>query len=467
MKLTTPIFTQEFIYQNQIEQEFLDSRIKVVRQQLQGFQDEIIKARKRADSVPDSGDNLQYDDTGEIKAATKERLIEAIYLTEASKDSKDFPSTFLLTYRYFATPREVISLFADGYNRESPSVTATHLLAIHIKAVGFLKKWVESFFDDFEEDAEAMQQCAQLIESMTRTDARLGPKFQISQSLDASYNRRKQQKTDQDKKESIGNSFSEKPPQTFPCKINPPQHILDLHPQEVARQLTLIDYELCKAIRPKECLLLAWTKKDKAKRSPNLLAMIERFNHVSRWVTYTLVTEQNLKKRTKILAFFLQLLQHLYELNNFNAIFQIVGGFGNSSVHRLKKTFAGLKPPKDKILKDMTFFCDPAKSWSNYRKTITEVNPPCVPFVGVYQTDLTFIEEGNPDKFSTTGLINFKKCRMIAEVIVLIQQYQQKPYNLVKCEKVTKLLNQEFARALAMDERELYEQSLKAEPRAQ
>lgn len=112
------------------------------------------------------------------------------------------------------------------------------------------------------------------------------------------------------------------------------------------------DYNLCKAIEPKECLGCAWTKHDKETRSPNLLAMIKRFNKVgivnkrnnkyqkvSRWAAASIVQEPNLKKRVRILSHFISILQHLKELNNFNAIFQIIGGLGNSSVHRITKTF--------------------------------------------------------------------------------------------------------------------------------
>lgn len=115
----------------------------------------------------------------------------------------------------------------------------------------------------------------------------------------------------------------------------------------------------------------------------------------------------------------------------------------------------------------MRFLTDPIKSWGNYRKKITEVDPPCVPFIGVYQTDLTFIEEGNPDKFAGTDLINFKKCRMIADVIVLIQQYQQKPYNLETAPVIQEFMTEECKKAGEAEEKSLYELSLKAEPRQQ
>jgi len=115
-------------------------------------------------------------------------------------------------------------------------------------------------------------------------------------------------------------------------------------------------------------------------------------------------------------------------------------------------------------LEDLKILTNPLKSWANYRKTIHEVNPPCVPFIGVYQTDLTFIEDGNPTKFAN-GMINFKKCRLVAGVILEIQQYQQKPYNLSNSQPIQDFLTQSIEEVQTLDDKALYELSLVAEPR--
>lgn len=56
-------------------------------------------------------------------------------------------------------------------------------------------------------------------------------------------------------------------------------------------------------------------------------------------------------------------------------------------------------------------------------------NPPLVPYLGLYLTDLTFIEDGAQD-YTDGGLVNFDKRRLLASVIKEIQQYQQVPYCL-------------------------------------
>lgn len=78
----------------------------------------------------------------------------------------------------------------------------------------------------------------------------------------------------------------------------------------------LKDYNLCKVIEPKECLGIAWTKKNKEELCPNLLKMIQNFNAVSKWIAATIVKETVLKKRVTILSHIMEMLQVNIENKN-------------------------------------------------------------------------------------------------------------------------------------------------------
>lgn len=48
----------------------------------------------------------------------------------------------------------------------------------------------------------------------------------------------------------------------------------------------------------------------------------------------------------------------------------------------------------------------------NMREALHRVDPPAIPYLGMYLTDLSFIEEGTPN-FTDEGLLNFSKMRMV------------------------------------------------------
>jgi son of sevenless-like protein len=79
-------------------------------------------------------------------------------------------------------------------------------------------------------------------------------------------------------------------------------------------------------------------------------------------------------------------------------------------------------------------------------------------------TDLTFIEDGNPDFLkSSNQLINFSKRMKTADVIREIQQYQSVPYNLNPVQEIQTFIDVNLKDS--KDVKDLYEQSLSLEPR--
>ena len=51
-----------------------------------------------------------------------------------------------------------------------------------------------------------------------------------------------------------------------------------------------------------------------------------------------------------------------------------------------------------------------------------QANPPCIPYVGLFMSDLTFATECNPTVVN--GMINFMKCTYINDIINRLRLYQ-------------------------------------------
>lgn len=83
--------------------------------------------------------------------------------------------------------------------------------------------------------------------------------------------------------------------------------------------------------------------------------------------------------------------------------------------------------------------------------------------IGVYLTDLTFIEDGIPSIIKKTNLINFAKRAKTAEVIRDIQQYQNVGYSLAPVIELQEYIISNMQ--AAGDVHEMYDKSLQVEPR--
>jgi vacuolar-type H+-ATPase subunit I/STV1 len=188
--------------------------------------------------------------------------------------------------------------------------------------------------------------------------------------------------------------------------------------------------------------------------------MIKQFNLFSNWVSCELVTKALKDDRIDTLKKFIDLLDELHNLNNFNGMMEVISGINSSSVRRMKKTFESLDAEYMKKFQKYEDLLTHKFSYKVYRENLHKINPPCVPYMGVYLTDLTFLSDGNPDNVDG-GLINFKKRRLIAEVIDEIQQYQVR---YLKHESI--LCIQKWLLTLQnMDDDTMYKWSRRVEPK--
>ncbi|XP_058271811.1 rap guanine nucleotide exchange factor 1b isoform X10 [Hemibagrus wyckioides] len=232
-----------------------------------------------------------------------------------------------------------------------------------------------------------------------------------------------------------------------------PGTLHDFRSHEIADQLTLLDAELFYKIEIPEVLL--WAKEQNEEKSPNLTQFTEHFNNMSYWVRSIIIQQEKAQDREKLLLKFIKIMKHLRKLNNFNSYLAILSALDSAPIRRLewqKQTSEGLE--------EYCTLIDSSSSFRAYRAALADVEPPCIPYLGLILQDLTFVHLGNPDLID--GKVNFSKRWQQFNILDSMRRFQQVHYELKRNDDIVAFFN-DFSDHLA--EEALWELSLKIKPR--
>nr|XP_033951330.1 rap guanine nucleotide exchange factor 1b isoform X11 [Pseudochaenichthys georgianus] len=235
-----------------------------------------------------------------------------------------------------------------------------------------------------------------------------------------------------------------------------PGTLHDFRSHEIADQLTLLDAELFYKIEVLEIPeVLLWAKEQNEEKSPNLTQFTEHFNNMSYWVRSLIIQQEKAQDREKLLLKFIKIMKHLRKLNNFNSYLAILSALDSAPIRRLewqKQTSEGLE--------EYCTLIDSSSSFRAYRAALSEVEPPCIPYLGLILQDLTFVHLGNPDFIE--GKVNFSKRWQQFNILDSMRRFQQVHYDLKRNEDIVCFFN-DFSDHLA--EEALWELSQKIKPR--
>ncbi|KAJ4333532.1 cell division cycle- protein [Didymella glomerata] len=430
-------------------------------------------------TIEETPEYLKLDHEGEIsydhkvtppqlRGGTLAGLVEQ--LTRHDRLDPAFNNTFLLTYRSFTTASELFEMLVKRWSIQPPHGLAGDVYQnwvdmkqkpIRFRVVNILKSWFDNYWmEGNDEEARILiQRVYNFAKDHVATTSTPG-----AAPLMTSVEQRSRGPDMPTKRLVL--TLSAQTPQPILPKHMKKLKFLDIDATEFARQLTIIESKLYGKIRPTECLNKTWQKKlapGEPDPAANVKALILHSNQLTNWVAQMILTQQDVKRRVIVIKHFVNVADKCRSLNNFSTLTSIISALGTAPIHRLNRTWQAVNARSMTVLESMRKLMGSTRNFAEYRDTLHRANPPCIPFFGVYLTDLTFIEDGIPSLIKKTNLINFAKRAKTAEVIRDIQQYQNVPYPLQPVPDLQDyiLTNMQSAG----DVHEMYEMSLSVEPR--
>ncbi|KAF3765573.1 hypothetical protein M406DRAFT_88437 [Cryphonectria parasitica EP155] len=432
---------------------------------------------------------LMFNKEGQVTGGSLPALVERLTTHESTPDAL-FVSTFFLTFRLFCTPTKLAETLIDRfeYVGDHPHMSGP----VRLRVYNVFKQWLESHWRD-ETDHEALSVIrpfaeTKLAAALPSASKRICDLTRRVSSSDATLVPRLVSSIGKANNASISHYVPMDTPLPAPV-LNKSQAqvlhvwksggssptIMDFEPLELARQLTLKQMSIFCSILPEELLGSQWMKKGGA-GSPNVKAMTALSTELSNLVADTILYYNEVKKRAAAIKQWIKVAQQCLELNNYDALMAIICSLNSSTITRLRKTWEVVNPKRREQLKVLQAVVEPAQNHKALRAQLAGHVPPCLPFQGMFLTDLTFVDIGNPATKQLQGadgrdmtVVNFDKHTRTAKIIGELQRFQI-PYRLTEVPDLQDWLQSEMQRVRESDAASnvqvtYYRKSLLLEPR--
>ena len=430
-----------------------------------------------------------FNKDGQISGGTLPALIERLTTHHSTPDAM-FVATFYLTFRLFATPREFAQALIDRFSYVGENIRIAG--PVRLRVYNVFKGWLESHWrNDCDGTAleliisfatrqlqlvlpTAGKRLACLAEKVNAVEGPLVPRLVSSigktNTCIAAYVSpdtplpapiiTKSQAAALRNWKHTGASIS----------------ILDFDPLELARQFTLKASRVFCSILPEELLATEWTKKS-GSMAINVRAMSTLSTDLANLVADSILQRDDPKKRALVVKQWVKIAKRCLELANYDSLMAIICSLNSSTILRLKRTWEIVSTKTKATLENLKTVVDCSRNYAALRQRLQTTIPPCLPFVGTYLTDLTFVDVGNQTTRQLPGegageslsVINFDKHIKTARIISELQRFQI-PYRFTEIPELQTWMQDQLVRVRSSDQSNVqsyYRRSLLLEPREQ
>ncbi|KAI3328128.1 RasGEF domain-containing protein [Xylariaceae sp. AK1471] len=433
---------------------------------------------------------LMFNKDGQVIGGSLPALVERLTTHETTPDAM-FVSAFYLTFRLFCTPTKLAEVLIErfDYVSESPSIASP----VRLRVCNVLKGWLESHWREAT-DSEALPLIAHFAEfkllgfTLSSAGKRL---IELVQRVSSAEIPTSSRLVSSMSKPNTSSATLVPSDSVLPASVlSKSQHnllgnwkmggsspsVLDFDSLEIARQITLKQMSIFCSIKPEELLGSQWMKRGGID-SPNVKAMSSFSNDLSNLVADTILQYPEVKKRAAMIKQWIKIAHHCLELNNYDGLMAIICSLNSSVINRLRKTWDIVSPKRREMFKTLHTIVEPSNNNKVLRARLQGHVPPCLPFLGMFLTDLTFVDIGNPATKQLPGLslngqgmtvVNFDKHNRTAKIIGDLQRFQI-PYKIIEIPDMQEWLQVQIVRMKELDQSNVqvsyYRKSLLLEPR--
>eukprot|EP01114_Cavostelium_apophysatum_P000982 TRINITY_DN10849_c0_g1_i1.p1 TRINITY_DN10849_c0_g1~~TRINITY_DN10849_c0_g1_i1.p1 ORF type:complete len:988 (-),score=251.34 TRINITY_DN10849_c0_g1_i1:62-3025(-) len=395
-----------------------------------------------------------------IVAATLNKLVQHLTSEKEKVHDVQFMRTFLYSYQSFTSPEMLLKKLIQRYHVPLPKgmpedkFKAELQQPIRSRVCNVIKYWVDKCSWDFNE--KLLSNLNAFIDGPLSRDGNLSLVKQLRNSINKLH-----KKKNISLEEERNYVFGVNPPEPkVPKGIFSPNINFSLVDEvEIARQLTLIEFNIFSQIVPTELLNKVWIDPDQRHKAPHVLEMLNRFDNVVSWVAYSILTADSKRNRALMIVKFIRIAENLKTLKNFQTLFAVLTGLNSPAISRLSQTMVEIPIKTKEVLNDLLSIMSKENNYKTYREFLRYSALPCILFLEVVLKDVLVIEDQNPDFIN--GLINFQKRQLLYRANESLQGYQQRPYNLQPVHQIETILTG-FPRR---EEKELMELSFRCEPK--
>jgi RasGEF domain/RasGEF N-terminal motif len=427
--------------------------------------------------------------------ATLEGLVERMTLHDAPPDAV-LSNTFYLTFRLFTSPKSLAESLVSRFNIQPPSDVDPAKwkkevsIPIKLRVFNVFKGWLESHWRH-ETDSEALDIIVAFAQGpLTATFTQSGKRLEeLASKVSISHGPLVPRQISSMGKTPSAPSFimadSPIPPPIMSKSLlsslrtaailGSGPSITEFDALELARQFTIKESKIFCAVLPEELVGQEFRSDKRQSAAINVKALSSLSSIMTAWVADSIMDEStDAKRRATIIKHWIKVCSKCMSLNNYSTMYNIFCALESTSIQRLNKTWPLLSAKYKETMDSLRHLTDVARNHAVYRSELRQRVPPCLPFMGLYLTDLTFVDEGNLDTRpipdapdGSTPLINFDKHIKTARIISDIQRFQI-PYRLQEVPEIQSWIENQLARvknAGSLDSMKLYRRSLAIEPR--